>query len=97
MAGEALDLADVEAAAAAVAELPAGPPLAVLSRGEGPSAAWTAGQDRLAALVEGTEVTVVDAGHQVPTEAPDVVADAVRGMLPGWTAQPYRAASTWSP
>lgn len=83
MDGEALDLADVEAAAAAVTALRPDLPLAVLSRGEGLSAQWVAGQDRLAALVEGTEVIVVDAGHQVPTEAPDAVVDAVRSVLPG--------------
>ncbi|MCZ2828534.1 alpha/beta fold hydrolase [Modestobacter sp. VKM Ac-2986] len=83
MGEEALDLADVEAAAAAVTELSADLPLAVLSRGQGLSAEWTAAQDRLAALVEGTQVTVVDAGHQVPTEAPDAVVDAVRSVLPG--------------
>jgi predicted alpha/beta hydrolase family esterase len=33
-------------------------------------------------LVDGTEVTVVDAGHQIPTEAPDAVVDAVRWVLP---------------
>ncbi|WP_448613523.1 alpha/beta fold hydrolase [Modestobacter sp. URMC 112] len=80
MAGEALDLADVEAAAAAVTELPADLPVAVLSRGEGRSASWTAGQERLAALGS-TEVTVVDAGHQIPTEAPGTVVDAVRRLL----------------
>ena len=83
MGGEALDLADVEAAATAVTGLPADLPLAVLSRGQGLSGEWTAAQDRLAALVGGTQVTVVDAGHQVPTEAPDAVVDAVRGVLAG--------------
>ena len=83
MAGEALDLADVEAAAAGVTGLPAGLPLVVLSRGQGLSPSWTAGQERLAALVGGTQVTVVDAGHQVPTEAPDAVVEAVRSVLPG--------------
>jgi hypothetical protein len=38
--------------------------------------------DRHPALVDGTEVTVVDAGHQIPTEAPDAVVDAVRWVLP---------------
>jgi pimeloyl-ACP methyl ester carboxylesterase len=83
MAGEDQDLADVESATAAVTGLAPGLRLTVLSRGRDPSPAWSAGQDRLAGLVEGATVTVVDAGHQVPTEAPDAVVDAVRGVLPG--------------
>lgn len=83
MAGEALDLADLEAAAAAVTELPAGLPVAVLSRGEGVPASWAAAQEQLAALGQGTEVDVVEAGHQIPTEAPGAVVDAVRRVLPG--------------
>jgi pimeloyl-ACP methyl ester carboxylesterase len=83
MGGEALDLADVEAAAAAVTGLRADLRLAVLSRGQDLSPSWTAAQDRLADLVDGTQVVVVDAGHQVPTEAPDAVADTVRSVLTG--------------
>jgi pimeloyl-ACP methyl ester carboxylesterase len=83
MAGEDLDLPDVESATAAVTGLAPGLRLTVLSRGRDLSPAWSAGQDRLAALVDGATVTVVDAGHQVPTEAPGAVVDAVRGVLPG--------------
>ena len=83
MGREALDLADVEAAAAAVTDLPAGPRLAVLSRGQDLTPAWTAAQERLAALVDGAQVTVADSGHQVPTEDPDAIVDAVLRVLAG--------------
>jgi pimeloyl-ACP methyl ester carboxylesterase len=81
MAAEALDLADIEAAAASITQLAPDLPLAVLSRSEGVSAAWTAGQQRLATLVDGASSTVVDAGHQIPGEAPGAVVDAVRSVL----------------
>jgi pimeloyl-ACP methyl ester carboxylesterase len=82
MADEDLDLGDVEAAAARIDALPHDPPLTVLSRGRDTTAAWTAGQQRLAALSSRAEAAVVaDAGHQIPAEAPEAVVAAVEEML----------------
>ncbi|WNV73839.1 alpha/beta fold hydrolase [Geodermatophilus sp. DSM 44513] len=82
MAGEGLDLADVEQAARSVTALAPDLPLVVLVRGEGAGAAWTAGQERLAALSGRSRTVVVDgAGHQIPSEAPEAVAAAVRDVL----------------
>lgn len=82
MADEDLDLRDVEAAAARVDALPHDPPLTVLSRGRDTTVAWTAGQQQLAALSSRAEVEVVaDAGHQIPTEAPEAVVTSVEAML----------------
>lgn len=81
MAGERLDLRDVEAAAAAVAVLPGDPPLVVLSRGRDGSPAWTAGQEALAGLSARSRSAVVDAGHQLPSEEPQAVAGAVEELL----------------
>ena len=83
MAGEDLDLRAVEAAAAAIARLPDSPPVIVLARGRDVTAAWTASQERLAALSECSKVEVVEGtGHQIPAEAPQAIADAVMTLLP---------------
>ena len=83
MADEDLDLRAVEAAVATIARLPGGAPVIVLVRGRGVTAAWTAGQERLAALSECSKVEVVEgAGHQIPAEAPQAIADAVMNLLP---------------
>ncbi|TYP81106.1 alpha/beta fold hydrolase [Blastococcus xanthinilyticus] len=81
MADERLDLTDVESAAAAVADLPGDPPTVVLSRGEGASASWTAGQAALAALSTRSRSVVVAAGHQIPSERPEAVVAAVDELL----------------
>ncbi|WP_091929739.1 alpha/beta fold hydrolase [Blastococcus sp. DSM 46786] len=81
MAGERLDLRDVERAAAAVEILPGDPPVVVLSRGRGASPAWSAGQEALAALSPRSRSVVVDAGHQIPSEEPEAVVDAVEALL----------------
>lgn len=84
MADERLDLAAVEDEVAGVRSLPGDPPLVVVSRGRGVTGAWTTGQERLAGLSDRSRSTVVpDAGHQVPTEAPRAVVDAVGSLLPG--------------
>jgi pimeloyl-ACP methyl ester carboxylesterase len=54
----------------------------VLVHGEGASGPWAAGQERLAALSGRSEIVAVPgAGHQVPSEAPEAVADAVEDVL----------------
>ena len=84
MAGEGLDLAGVERAAASVSALPGDPPVIVLSRGRGSSPVWTAGQEQLAALSARSERSVVPGtGHQVPTDAPASVTSAVDRLLEG--------------
>ena len=90
MADEDLDLRAVEAAVAAIARLPGSPPVIVLVRGRGVTAAWTAGQERLAALSECSKVEVVEgAGHQIPAEAPQAIADAVMKLLPSAGAMTF--------
>lgn len=82
MAAEALDLADVEATAASVQRLDAGLHVTVLTRGVGASAPWLHGQRRLTALTaDAQSVAVPDAGHQIPSEDPQAVVDAVEDML----------------
>jgi pimeloyl-ACP methyl ester carboxylesterase len=82
MADERLDLRDVEQAARSVTALEEDPQLVVLVRGEGVGQAWTAGQQRLAALSGRSETVVVPgAGHQIPSEAPEAVAAAVGDVL----------------
>lgn len=79
MAGEALDLRAVQAQTAAAIRGGLGDlPLRVLER-DGAGADWTAAQRRMAALsTAGVLVRVPDSGHQLPTDAPDAVADAIR-------------------
>ncbi len=82
MADEELDLAGIEEAAAAVTRLPGDPPVVVLQRDRDVPPTWAAGQERLAALSERAVTDVADdAGHQIPTDAPDAVADAVLRLL----------------
>lgn len=81
MAQEQLDLGDVERAAKAVTELAGDPPVVVLSREKDSTAAWTAGQQHLAALSRRSAREVADgAGHQVPSEAPQAVVAAVKRL-----------------
>lgn len=82
MANEQLDLEAVEAAVTTIEALPGDPPMVVMSRGRGTTGAWTTGQERLAALSARSSRSVVpDTGHQVPTEAPEAVVDAVSSLL----------------
>ncbi|WP_175486343.1 alpha/beta fold hydrolase [Geodermatophilus poikilotrophus] len=82
MAGERLDLRDVEQAARSVTALEDDPRLVVLMRGEGAGEPWTAGQEQLAALSGRSQTVVVPgAGHQIPSEAPEAVAAAVADVL----------------
>jgi len=82
MADERLDLGDVEQAARSVTAWEGDPPLVVLVRGGGAGQAWTAGQERLAALSGRSRTVVVPGvGHQIPSEAPEAVAAAVQDVL----------------
>ncbi|TFV48205.1 alpha/beta fold hydrolase [Blastococcus sp. TF02A_35] len=81
MAGERLDLGDLERAAASVDALPGDPPVVVLRRGQGSSPAWDAGQAALAALSARSRTVEVDAGHQIPSEDPEAVVAAVHEVL----------------
>lgn len=82
MADEQLDLPALEAAVAAVTELPDDLEISVLVRGRDVTQAWTEAQRRIAALSSRSKLDVVeDAGHQIPTDAPHAVADAVRGLI----------------
>ena len=82
MANEQLDLGDVETAAGAVTKLKGDPPLVVLSRGRDTTESWTTGQEHLASLSGSSDRKVVaGAGHQIPSDAPQVVVSAVEGVL----------------
>lgn len=82
MADEQLDLRALETAAAAVTKLPADIKIGVLLRERGVTQAWTAAQHRLAALSPRSSIEVVEgAGHQIQTDAPQAVANAVRKLL----------------
>ncbi len=82
MADEQLDLRALETAAAAVTEWPADIEIVVLVRERDVTQAWMEGQHRLAALSPCSNVEVVkDTSHQIPTDAPQVVADTVRRLL----------------
>ena len=82
MADERLDLDDVERAARSVTALADDPHVVVLVRGEGATEPWLAGQQQLAALSGRARTVVVpDAGHQIPSEAPEAVAAAVEDVL----------------
>lgn len=82
MADEQLDLRALETAAAAVTELPADIEIGVLVRERDVTQAWMQGQHRLAAISPRANVEVVeDTSHQIPTDAPRAVADAVRRLL----------------
>ncbi len=82
MADEQLDLRALETAAAAITELPADIETGVLVRERDVTPAWMGGQHRLAALSPRSSVEVVeDTSHQIPTDAPQAVADAVLRLL----------------
>lgn len=82
MADEQLDRRALETAAAAVTQLPADIEIGVVVRERDVTQAWMEGQHRLAALSPRSNVEVVeDTSHQVPTDAPQTVADAVRRLL----------------
>lgn len=79
MDSERLDLAAVQQQTAAAVRRGLGSvPLLVLERdAAGPE--WTAAQRRLAAMsTAGRVVRVPESGHELPTDAPDAVADAIR-------------------
>ena len=86
MAGEGLDLAAVQRQTAAAAGRPAALgdlPLVVLERHAAP-ADWRAAQRRLAALSSaGRLITVAGSGHEIPTDAPDRVIEAIRAVSGG--------------
>jgi hypothetical protein len=82
MANEQLDLSDVETAAGAVTKLKGDPPLVVLSRGRDTTESWTTGQEHLASLSGRSSREVVPgAGHQIPSDDPQVVVAKVEGVL----------------
>lgn len=82
MADEQLDLRALESAAAAVTKLPDDFEIRVLVRERDVKWAWMDGQQRLAALSPRSNLEVVeDTGHQIPTDAPRAVTDAVRSLL----------------
>lgn len=81
MANEQLDLHALETAAAAVTEFPADIEVGVLVRERDVTPAWIEGQQQLAALSPRSYVDVVkDTSHQIPTDAPEAVAAAVRRL-----------------
>lgn len=93
MADEQLDLRALEAAAAAVTELPAHIEIRVLVRERNVTSAWMEGQHQLAALSPRSDIEVVeDTSHQIPTDAPQAVADAVRRILDRALASPRTVA-----
>jgi len=78
MADEQLDLPALETAAAAVTELPADIEISVLVRERD----VMEGQRQIAALSPRSNLDVVeDTSHQIPTDAAQAVADAVRRLL----------------
>lgn len=79
MGDEGLDLAAVQAQTATAVRPGLGDlPLLVLER-DGADPEWTAAQRRLAAMsTAGRVVRVPESGHELPTDAPDAVADAIR-------------------
>ena len=83
MGAEALDLAAVQRQTAAAVGRPGvlgDLPLVVLERHLAPSD-WTAAQRRLAALsTAGRLHAVEESGHEIPTDAPDRVIEAVLGV-----------------
>lgn len=82
MADERPDLGDIERAAQSVTTLADSPHLVVLVRGEDAGEPRMAGQQQLAALSGRSRTVVVpDAGHQIPSEAPEAVAAAVEDVL----------------
>lgn len=82
MADEQLDLHALETAAAAVTELPIDIEIGVLVRERDVTPTWIEGQHRLAALSPRSDVEIVeDTSHQIPTDAPQAVAEAVRRLL----------------
>lgn len=84
MGEERLDLAAVQDQTATAVRPGLGDlPLLVLERdGAGPE--WTAAQRRMAALsTAGRVVLVPESGHELPTDDPDAVADAIRTVARG--------------
>ena len=78
MGPEALDLPAVQRQTAAAVRTLGRLPLLVLERDRaGPD--WTRAEQRIAALSSaGRLVVVAGSGHELPTDAPDTVADAIR-------------------
>lgn len=83
MADEALDLAAVQEQTTAVTEgrEPLGDlPLVVLARGRDSTGDWEAAQRELGELSSAGQVRTVDSSHEVPTDAPDAVVEALRAV-----------------
>lgn len=82
MADEQLDLHALETATAAVTEFPPDIEVGVLIRERAVTPAWMEGQQQLAALSPRSHVEVItDTSHQIPTDAPQAIADTVRRLL----------------
>jgi len=89
MAKEQLDLQDIQQAAQSVTSLKGDPALAVLSRSKDTTASWMTGQRHLAALSGRSDSTVVpEAGHQIPSDAPQAVVAAVQDVRDRLSVKP---------